>query len=422
MHVGDARNLEHYLPTDLTLDLTISSPPYWNAVDYGVPGQIGFGQADQEYLEDMTRILDSLYLHTADTGSLWLVVDTIKQSTSRGIGRLVPLPFQLAERAESVGWVLHDVIVWRKDRTLPWSHKGQLRNGFEYVLFLVKSRDFKFRLDRVRSHDGLASWWKRYPERYSPLGAAPTNVWDFPIPVQGSWSNGMMRHQCPLPVGLVQRIVELCSDQGDIVCDPFAGVGTVPAVAAALGRRIVGIDLVPANVEQFYSSVLPETLTALAPSEVVRKTNEAFGLTIARLRHAKLPRVVGRRLRERGIPFVGITSVATVTMPRVEAPFSVGANVLTVFASEDSRGEAEEEVRALLLKPPLSKFGIAVELVVADAEEWSAPTSPAGWSRVQLENRSPTPVPAGLVPSVADPVVLVSIPTGDLIESTELQP
>jgi DNA modification methylase len=48
-----------------------------------------------------------------------------------------------------------------------------------------------------------------------------------------------------LPEELVRRIVGVSSNPGDTVLDPFAGSGTIPAVAVSMGRRAVGIELNP---------------------------------------------------------------------------------------------------------------------------------------------------------------------------------
>jgi DNA modification methylase len=405
--------LASIIPGGQVIDLTITSPPYWNAVDYGLSGQIGFGQSHEEYLADMSKIFATLHERTVESGSLWLVVDTLKSRCKGRVSRIVPLPFELAERAESVGWVLRDVAIWHKDRTLPWSSQGRLRNAFEYVLFLVKGPTFKYRLERLRQHQSIEGWWKRYPERYSPHGAAPTNVWDFPIPVQGSWSNGLVRHQCPLPRGLVRRIVELCSDPGDLVCDPFCGIGTVPAVAAAASRRFVGVELSPSYVEQFYSLVLPEVLQE-AGTGMAGEAANAFAELIVRLRHAKLVRVLGRSLRSSGIPVAAILSTAEPRVPTEPEDVSIGRQMLTLFVDAASEESARVAAEKILRRPPLSKFGIEVVVRVADVGAWVEPGAPHTWSRIWLDQRSPTAFAAGTMPAAGEPLLLVNIPPAEL--------
>lgn len=51
------------------------------------------------------------------------------------------------------------------------------------------------------------------------------------------------RHICPLQLEVIQRCIELWTNPGDIVFDPFAGIGSVPYVAVTLNRRGVGCEL-----------------------------------------------------------------------------------------------------------------------------------------------------------------------------------
>jgi DNA modification methylase len=389
--VGDARQLDALLPSGLLVDLTVTSPPYGSTIDYGVQGQIGFGQSPAEFRNDMAGLFQTLYARTADTGSLWLIVDTIKERTPSGIGRMVPLPFELAALAEQVGWILHDVVIWRKDRTLPWSRRGQLRNSFEYLLFFVKTASFQYHLDRIRTTEGLQDWWQRYPERYNPNGAAPTNVWDFPIPKQGSWSDNDIRHQCPLPSGLVRRIIELCSNAGDLVLDPFAGVGTVGAEAIGLGRRFFGVELGANNVEQFYTGVLPEALERYAINDDAARPNpKEFAQRIVNLRHAKLVRSVARSLADSDLRVTAVKAEATVQLPSDDRLTQVGSQTLTFYASPDARHAITSHVEGLVSKAPLSKYGISVRVVAADIGDWSPLPADAGWTEIHLDTRAPT--------------------------------
>jgi hypothetical protein len=54
---------------------------------------------------------------------------------------------------------------------------------------------------------------------------------------------GWEQHVCPLQIDIVERLIERYSNPGDLVLDPFAGLGTVPYVAVQMGRRGYGIEL-----------------------------------------------------------------------------------------------------------------------------------------------------------------------------------
>lgn len=157
-------------------------------------------------MDALEKKFTPVYNITKKTGSLWIVVDTVKHN-----GKLKLLPFDFAARLKKNGWILHDIIVWHKDKTLPWSHRGKLRNIFEYILFFTKGEHFKYYLSDVREAENLKGWWTRYPERYSPQGKVPTRTWSVLIPRQGSWgaSENWVRHFCPFPPDLVRRMVLL---------------------------------------------------------------------------------------------------------------------------------------------------------------------------------------------------------------------
>ena len=50
-------------------------------------------------------------------------------------------------------------------------------------------------------------------------------------------------HPCPIPYELARRIILATTNEGDLVCDPFAGSGTVLLAAKNLGRNYIGFDI-----------------------------------------------------------------------------------------------------------------------------------------------------------------------------------
>jgi DNA modification methylase len=279
LHLKDARNLDEILQGKI-VDVTITSPPYFDLKDYGYGNQIGYGQTWESYMNDLQGVFRKVYDVTKETGSLWIIIDNFKwkhngENPEHAIqrenppfrkGELVPLPFYLTEKLRQVGWILRDIIVWKKDKTLPWSRKGQLRNIFEYILFFTKTDDYKFYVDNVRIPDvaKFKEWWVKFPERYNPRGIVPTDVWSFSIPVQGSWVNGHLRHANPLPYSLVERIILLTTDQGrDVVLDPFSGSGVVLATSEFLKRRAIGFELSIDYVTRYRESVRAEIINEM---------------------------------------------------------------------------------------------------------------------------------------------------------------
>lgn len=99
----------------------------------------------------------------------------------------------------------------------------------------------------------MKKWWIRYPERYNPKGKAPDEIWDYGIPIQGSWGNGYVKHFCPLPTDMIGNMIQLTSDEGDVILDPFAGTGSVLVQAAYMNRKYVGSELNREYINMFHN-------------------------------------------------------------------------------------------------------------------------------------------------------------------------
>lgn len=290
MHHADSRNIRTHLqtleggdlPSDGLVDLTITSPPYADVKDYAMDprAQVGYGDSYQEYLAELRDIFAQVYHVTKPSGSLWLVANTFKQN-----GLVYNLPWDLAAKLQDLhgdricpncstadtkvplvqntnhnpyrcmncghsssgdgSWQLQDIAIWDKQRALPYSGQGKLRNVFEYILFFTKSSEFTFDLDEVRIADisKFKEWWVDYPERYHPRGMVPSNVWDMVTPAQGSFGFENLDHPAPFPPQLVERMLRLTSTEGSTILDPFAGSGMVLAMAEMLDRNPIGFEL-----------------------------------------------------------------------------------------------------------------------------------------------------------------------------------
>ena len=288
---GDSRCLLEILPEGVQVQTTITSPPYFDMKDYGVEGQVGFGQKYEEYLEDLKEIFAQIYTVTKDDGTLWIVIDTFKRDHA-----VVTLPFDLVQKLNSVGWKLQEIIIWKKDKTVPWSSKGFMQRKFEYVLFFSKQNNYKTNKDQVRIYDTqqLKKWWVKYPERYNPKGKALDEIWEFPIPVQGSWGTEYIRHFCPLPKEMVATMISISTDEEDVVFDPFAGSGAVMSQSAYMKRTYLGIEINPQYINMF-EAYLKSTIES-GKKEYYSYMNTmdqvAFETTIQNLRALKYGRIL----------------------------------------------------------------------------------------------------------------------------------
>jgi site-specific DNA-methyltransferase (adenine-specific) len=138
-----------------------------------------------------------------------------------------------------------------------------------------------------------ASWVLR-PQDLPEGFAADSDTWYFPR-VCGTFRERKGFHGCQMPEQLLGRIIKACSNDGDLVIDPFAGSGTTLAVAKKLGRRYVGFEVSPNYAKQSRKRLADATIgSPLDGSE-----NPLASTPAKRCR----PPVNGNRprLRERGV-------------------------------------------------------------------------------------------------------------------------
>lgn len=352
----DSRRISEVLPSGQMIQTTISSPPYYDMKDYGFDGQVGFGQTYSDYLDDITDIFKQVLEHTVDDGTLWIIVDTFKRENG-----LVLLPYDIADRLKDAGWILQNIIIWKKDKTVPWATGGFVQRKFEYILFFSKNSKYKSYVDRTRVYDKdkLKNWWIKYPERYNPKGRALDEIWEFPIPVQGSWGNEYIRHFCPLPKDMVATMISLSTDEGDLVFDPFSGTGTVPAQAAYMKRRYIGFELNLDYVNQC-NQYLEKTLKE-GQEEYTKSLDmsgqDNFETEIVNLRALKFGRVLLRKIEE-SLHCKNLIKVY-VNRPNLKD------NKIFVdycFVGINDEHTTSQSIQEIINKQPLSKFGIVANI------------------------------------------------------------
>ncbi|WP_080962518.1 DNA-methyltransferase [Chromobacterium subtsugae] len=362
LHQENAKNITH-LDFHQSINLTLTSPPYFDLKDYGSPDQIGYGQSYENYLDDLTNVFKLVHERTAENGSLWIVIDTFMRN-----GELITLPFDLKSRLSGIGWQLNDIIIWKKDRTLPWLHSGTTRNIFEYILVFSKSgQKMKYFPDRVREHTDLKKWWVRYPERYSPKGKALEEVWNIDIPTQGSWGKSTPRHFCPFPSALVRRIIKLATDKGDLVFDPFAGTGSVLVESHALGRNSIGTELNSELVHSFNERISTISINNYDDRDL---TAEDFEKTIHDLRILKYAKTLLKKVRA-DMKLHQAWMFASLLDEEINEKHQFISAEFKLITSHETNNTAEilEFIESLSKKAPLSKFGIVPKFNIYTNED-----------------------------------------------------
>lgn len=258
---------------DESVTLTVTSPPYWNAIDYGNHAEDparsyrtreyanGFKDYDS-YLTWATGVFSETLRKTRPGGYLAVVVGTVLLN-----GVAHPVPFDLVTRLTSAGWLFHQDIVWHKSTAgvkragvfVQHPYPGYYRPNImtEYIMIFRKPGDPIY-----RSAQGAQKGRARYDVGALFTKEIANNVWHVaPVPP------GVIDHPCPFPEEIPYRLAQLYSYPGDAVLDPFLGSGQTAKVAFALGRNVIGYDVVDKYVE--YSFDRLDRPLAVRPSQLV---------------------------------------------------------------------------------------------------------------------------------------------------------
>ncbi|HVP83106.1 MAG TPA: site-specific DNA-methyltransferase [Rhizomicrobium sp.] len=131
---------------DESVDMCMTSPPYWGHREYDAPG-IGNENEWRDYIAALIRILAEVKRVLKPEGSLWLNIGDSYDSKS-----LVGIPWRVATRlVDEQGWIIRNDVIWNKVKGGPDNAKDKLRNIHEHVFHLVKQKSYYYDADAIRS-------------------------------------------------------------------------------------------------------------------------------------------------------------------------------------------------------------------------------------------------------------------------------
>ena len=291
---GDAADLP--LP-DASVDLIVTSPPFWSLrayVDNGrvYDGQIGAEPTPGEYIANLVRCTKEWMRVLKPTGSLWVNLGdkyATRYSSERRGGRaglnnddrtrgrsgqnrtgmpeksLIGLPWRYALRCvDDLGLILRAEVIWSKPNAMPESVTDRVRRSHEqWFHFTLQPRYFAA-VDGLRKphtygpgrggaasgnysagsgrNDGSPHTSGGFPT-VNPLGRVPGSVWEIATqPLRVPTVLGI-KHFATFPLEWPKRLIEGWCPQGGTVLDPFGGSGTTALMAKVMGRHGISVDL-----------------------------------------------------------------------------------------------------------------------------------------------------------------------------------
>jgi len=141
--IGDSRRMPEI--TDESIDLIITSPPYWQIKDYGVPGQIGYGQNLHQYLKSLYYVWSECFRVLRKGGRFCLNIgDQFARSVIYGRYKVIPLHAEFITQCESLGFDFMGSIIWQKKTTMNTTGGATVMGSFPYPPNGIVEIDYEF--------------------------------------------------------------------------------------------------------------------------------------------------------------------------------------------------------------------------------------------------------------------------------------
>ena len=243
--VGNASETMEKL-LDGSVDLIITSPPYWNAVEYEKDQISTYWDSYESYLDEMMLVWTQCERVLRPNGKLCINTPIMPIPKSvigdQHTRHIKNIAFDMENTIlEQTSLLRYSLFIWQKQTekmmfgSYPYPGNILENNTVEFINVYVKpGKPPKFdkeqkeanKLSRSEWLDLTQQVWFMYPER----------------------SNIRKVHPAPFPQKLPARLIRLYSyggtesHEGEIVLDPFAGTGTTCLVAKKMNRRFIGID------------------------------------------------------------------------------------------------------------------------------------------------------------------------------------
>ena len=225
------------LMPDGCVDLTLTSPPYDDLKKYN-----GFSFPFEEIARELFRV-------TKEGGVIvWIVADGTKNGSESGTS------FKQALFFMSLGFRLHDTMIYAKENPVPLTH-NRYEQQFEYMFVLSKGKPKTFNGIREASKYGgkmaskTRSFYKSANDNEPSLQnkraeiskeKLKNNIWYY---VVGSTEGKKIKHPAKFPEKLASDHLQSWANAGDLIFDPFGGSLTTAQEAEKLEMRWVSCEM-----------------------------------------------------------------------------------------------------------------------------------------------------------------------------------
>jgi DNA modification methylase len=234
-----------------SVGLSVFSPPFMSLYTYSpTERDIGNSQTEEDFFRHFGYIIDELLRVTMPGRNCCVHVAQVPAMLGRdGYIGLKDFRGKTIQAFEDRGWIYHGEVCIDKD-----PQAQAIRTHSKGLLFVQLKKDASWLRPALADYILV---FRKPGENPAPVKPDLTNdEWiEFARPIwygiresdtlnvaEGRDENDE-RHICPLQLGTIERCVRLWSNPGDLVCSPFAGIGSEGYMALKLRRKFVGIEL-----------------------------------------------------------------------------------------------------------------------------------------------------------------------------------